>query len=89
MVPGLRRVAVPAVILVCAALAPSGVVGQHRRQDGGVAGNFSADGSFTGSSLTGWRPIGGATWRAEQGEIVATAGTGAGCSRTSPTRTSP
>ena len=40
----------------------------------GVAANFAADGAFTGSSLTGWRPVGGATWRAENGEIIATPG---------------
>ena len=51
-----------------------GLIGQQRRQDGGVAANFAADGAFTGSSLTDWRPVGGATWRAENGEIIATTG---------------
>jgi hypothetical protein len=76
MVRGLRRFAVPAVFLLGVALAPPGLSGQQRRQDGGIAGNFAADGSFTGSSLAGWKPIGGATWRAENGEIVATGGSG-------------
>ena len=76
MVCRLGRVAVPVLVLVVGAFDSFGQVGQPRRQDGGVAGNFAADSSFTGSSLTGWRPVGGATWRAENGEIVATAGTG-------------
>lgn len=71
---GLSRLAILAVVLVAVALQPAGVAGQQRRPDGGVAGNFAADGSFTGSSLAGWKPMGGATWRAENGEIVATAG---------------
>jgi hypothetical protein len=75
MVRGLRRFALLALLLVLVALDPSGVVGQQR-QEAGVAGNFPADGSFTGSNLAGWKPLGGATWRAENGEIVATAGTG-------------
>ena len=76
MMRRLGRFVVLAMVLVLIAFDPPGVVGQQRRQDGGVAGNFAADSSFTGSSLTGWRPVGGATWRAENGEIVATAGTG-------------
>ena len=52
----------------------SGLLGQQRRQEPGVAANFAADGAFTGSSLAGWRPVGGATWRAENGEIIATTG---------------
>jgi hypothetical protein len=40
--------------------------------------NFVPDVVFTGSSLTGWRPIGDAKWRAENGEIVGTPGAPAG-----------
>jgi hypothetical protein len=34
--------------------------------------NFVPDVVFKGSSLTGWRPLGQADWRAENGEIVGT-----------------
>lgn len=76
MVRGLGRVAVPVSVLVVGVLVSAGLAGQQRRQDGGVAGNFAADGVFTGSSLSGWRPIGSAKWRAENGELVATASSG-------------
>jgi hypothetical protein len=76
MVRRLGRVAVLAVVLGVVAADSRGLSGQQRRQDGGVAGNFSADGSFTGSSLAGWRQVGGASWRAENGELVATGTTG-------------
>ena len=33
--------------------------------------DFRADAVFTGSSLTGWRPVGEAQWTASNGEIVA------------------
>ncbi len=75
MVGRLARFAAWAVVLACVVQAPSGLLGQQR-QDGGVAANFAADGSFTGSSLTGWKPVGAASWKAENGEIVATAGGG-------------
>ena len=71
---GLRRLAVLAVVLGAAALDPTGLEGQQRRQELSVAANFAADGAFTGSSLAGWRPVGGASWRAENGEIIATTG---------------
>jgi hypothetical protein len=74
MMRGLRRLAVLAVVLGAAALDPSGLEGQQRRQELSVAANFAADGAFTGSSLAGWRPVGGASWRAENGEIIATTG---------------
>jgi hypothetical protein len=32
--------------------------------------DFQADGRFTGSSLTGWRVVGPATWKAENGELI-------------------
>jgi 3-keto-disaccharide hydrolase/FG-GAP-like repeat len=34
--------------------------------------NFVPDATFTGSALTGWRPLGQADWRAENGEIIGT-----------------
>jgi hypothetical protein len=74
MMRGLRSLAVLAVVLGAAALDPSGLEGQQRRQELSVAANFAADGAFTGSSLAGWRPVGGASWRAENGEIIATTG---------------
>lgn len=46
----------------------------------GASKNFAPDATFTGSSLTGWRPLGQADWRAENGEIIGTpkAGTAGG-----------
>ena len=38
----------------------------------GASKNFAPDAVFTGSSLTGWQPIGQSTWRAENGEIIGT-----------------
>jgi hypothetical protein len=38
----------------------------------GASKNFAPDATFTGSSLTGWRPLGQADWRAENGEIIGT-----------------
>jgi hypothetical protein len=38
--------------------------------------NFVPDFVFTGSSLAGWRPLGQATWRAQDGEIVGTPAAG-------------
>jgi hypothetical protein len=43
-----------------------------------VAGNFAPDAVFSGSTLTGWRPLGQAQWRAQNGEIVGTAKSGDG-----------
>jgi hypothetical protein len=40
--------------------------------------DFIPDFSFGGSSLTGWRPLGHVNWRAENGEITATAQAGSG-----------
>jgi hypothetical protein len=40
--------------------------------------NFAPDVVFTGSSLNGWQPIGQATWRAENGEIIGTPTAAAG-----------
>ena len=34
--------------------------------------NFVPDHAFTGSALTGWKPLGAAAWRAQNGEIIAT-----------------
>ena len=38
----------------------------------GASKNFLPDVVFTGSSLTGWQPIGAGSWRAENGEIIGT-----------------
>jgi hypothetical protein len=40
--------------------------------------NFKADVTFKGSSLSGWRPLGQADWRAQDGEIIATPKSSAG-----------
>ena len=61
-----------AAILVFGSFAHRDLLGQQRRAGSGAPANFAADGTFAGSSLTGWRAIGDATWRAEDGEIVAT-----------------
>ena len=36
----------------------------------GPANEFKPDTVFTGSSLTGWQPLGAADWRAQDGEII-------------------
>src|SRR5687768_15770819 len=36
----------------------------------GPANEFKPDTIFTGSSLTGWQPLGAADWRAQDGEII-------------------
>ncbi len=38
----------------------------------GASKNFVPDVVFAGSSLTGWQPVGQASWRAENGEIIGT-----------------
>src|SRR5215212_8977758 len=43
----------------------------------GASKNFAPDATFTGSRLTGWRPLGQAEWRAENGEIIGTPKAGA------------
>jgi hypothetical protein len=40
--------------------------------------NFVPDGTFTGSALTGWRIVGDADWKAQNGELVGTAKAGSG-----------
>jgi hypothetical protein len=58
------RTRICAVIVALAALnAPVGSSGPR---------NFAPDFVFKGSSLTGWRPLGQADWRAQDGEIVGT-----------------
>jgi hypothetical protein len=44
----------------------------------GPSRNFVPDFVFTGSTLTGWRPLGAADWRAQKGEITGTAASEAG-----------
>ena len=43
-----------------------------------AAGDFVPDSVFKGSSLAGWRQVGQAVWKAENGEIVANPGSGSG-----------
>jgi hypothetical protein len=38
----------------------------------GASKNFAPDATFSGSSLTGWKTMGAAEWRAQNGEIVGT-----------------
>jgi len=40
--------------------------------------DFAPDYHFQGSQLTGWRTVGQATWRAQNGEIIGTANAGGG-----------
>ena len=40
--------------------------------------DFKPDGKFTGSALTGWRVVGQADWKAENGELIGRAKTGDG-----------
>ena len=44
----------------------------------GVGPSFRPDTRFSGSTLTGWTPLGAASWRAENGEIVGTPKSAAG-----------
>ena len=44
----------------------------------GAPKNFIPDVVFTGSNLAAWRPVGQATWRAENGEIIGTPGAASG-----------
>ena len=39
-------------------------------------GAFIPDGTFTGSTLTGWHVVGDATWKAQNGELIGTAKAG-------------
>ena len=41
-------------------------------------GNFKPSTTFPGNSLTGWHPLGSATWRAELGEYVGSGVAGSG-----------
>jgi 3-keto-disaccharide hydrolase/VCBS repeat protein len=43
-----------------------------------VGPSFRPDGTFTGSTITGWHALGQADWRAENGEIVGTPKQGGG-----------
>ena len=45
----------------------------------GPANDFKPDSTFSGSTLTGWHTLGGAQWKAQNGEITGTAsGSGGG-----------
>jgi hypothetical protein len=59
-------------ILVVGSFADIDLRGQQRRARGGASKNFVPDNTLAGSSLSGWRTIGEAAWRADNGEIVAT-----------------
>ena len=76
MLRRLGRVAVPALVLAFGTLHGADLVGQQRSRDGGIAANFDADAAIEGSSLAGWRPLGDARWRAENGEVIVSAGSG-------------
>jgi hypothetical protein len=65
-----RTCCVAVAILVFVPLAHRDLRGDLRA-GGGASKNFVPDSTFAGSSLTGWRAIGEATWRADDGEIVA------------------
>jgi hypothetical protein len=55
----------PVVIALVLSVAPAVLLtGQ------GPANEFKPDTVFTGSSLTGWQPVGAADWRAQDGEII-------------------
>jgi hypothetical protein len=58
---GLSFAAVSCAVVVAAALLTAQ----------GPANEFKPDTTFTGSSLTGWSPLGAADWQAQAGEIVA------------------
>jgi hypothetical protein len=42
----------------------------------GPAPDFEPDWTFSGSSLAKWTPLGGAAWRAENGELIGTPAAG-------------
>src|SRR5690349_18311398 len=44
----------------------------------GPASEFIPDNTFSGSTLTGWTPLGAVDWQAQSGEIVARPRNGAG-----------
>ena len=37
---------------------------------------FAPDGAFKGSALTGWKAVGDADWKAQNGELIGTAKAG-------------
>jgi hypothetical protein len=54
----------------CLAAALCAAVGMAVLTAQGPANEFRPDTTFSGSSLTGWQPLGGAEWRAQDGEII-------------------
>lgn len=69
------------VIVGSVAIATAALVAQAPRPAAQVlspAPEFVPDTTFTGSTLTGWQSLGGATWRAQNGEIVGTPATAGG-----------
>jgi hypothetical protein len=67
--PGLLVFVILAVAALTAAAWPAA---QTARQPLSPAPEFVPDTTFTGSALTGWQPLGDATWRAATGEIIGT-----------------
>ena len=63
---------------LCLAVAWCAAVGIAVLTAQGPANEFRPDTTFTGSSLTGWQPLGGADWRAQDGEIIGRPRAGAG-----------
>jgi len=55
----------PVMIVLALGVAPAALLTAQ-----GPANEFKPDTVFTGSSLAGWQPLGGADWRAQDGEII-------------------
>ena len=58
--------------LLSAGLATSALLSAQTKQVLSPAPEFVPDTTFTGSALAAWQPLGDATWRATNGEIVGT-----------------
>ena len=67
-----RLCSVAVAVVLFASLAHIDLRGQQPRARGGASKNFIPDGTFSGSSLSGWHPLGDAAWRADHDEIIAT-----------------
>jgi hypothetical protein len=62
----------PLALLIALVVYGAALPAQTSRQVLSPAPEFVPDWTFTGSALTGWQPIGDATWQAENGEIIGT-----------------
>jgi hypothetical protein len=60
--PGFSRIFPPAL---CSIVGVAAIVAAQ-----GPANEFAPDATFTGSSLTGWTPLGAADWQAQGGDII-------------------